>query len=60
MAWQKSAAKVLSNMINRIKQEMRRSMNATPTEPCNKNQWQAAQEDPKQKQDMAQDRTRTI
>jgi hypothetical protein len=41
------------NMINKINKERRRSMNATPTRPSNKNQWQGAQGDPKQKQDRA-------
>jgi hypothetical protein len=35
-------------MINKINKERRRSMNATPTWPSNKNQWQGAQADPKQ------------
>jgi hypothetical protein len=46
-------------MINKINKERRRSMNATPTRPSNKNQWQGAQTDPKQKQNRAQDRART-
>jgi hypothetical protein len=46
-------------MINKINKEMRRSMNATPTRPSNKSQWQGAKEDPKQKQDRAQGRART-
>jgi hypothetical protein len=41
-------------MLNKINKERRRSMNATPTRPSNKSQWQGAQEDPKQKQDRAQ------
>jgi hypothetical protein len=36
-------------MINKIDKERRRSMNAAPTRPSNKRQWQGAQEDPKQK-----------
>jgi hypothetical protein len=47
------------NMINKINKERRRSMNATPTQPINKNQWQGAKADPKQKQDRAQGRART-
>jgi hypothetical protein len=43
-------------MINKINKERQRSMNATPTRPSNKNQWQGAQADPKQKQDRAQGR----
>jgi hypothetical protein len=39
--------------------ERRRSMNATPTRPSNNNQWQGAQEDPKQNQDRVQGRART-
>jgi hypothetical protein len=46
-------------MINKINKERRRSKNATPIRPSNKNQWQGAQTDPKQKQDRAQDRVRT-
>jgi hypothetical protein len=45
-------------MINKINKERRRSMNAAPTRPSNKSQWQGAQEDQKQKQDRAQDRAR--
>jgi hypothetical protein len=41
------------NMINKINKKRRRSMNATPTLPSKKNQWQGAQADPKQKQDRA-------
>jgi hypothetical protein len=44
-------------MINNINKEKRLSMNATPIRPSNKNQWQGAQADPKQKQDRAQDST---
>jgi hypothetical protein len=33
-------------------------MNAAPTRPSNKSQWQGAQEHPKQKQERAQGRTR--
>jgi hypothetical protein len=33
------------NMINKINKERRRSMNATPIWPSNKNQWQGAQAD---------------
>jgi hypothetical protein len=40
-------------MINKINKERRRSMNATPIWPSNKNQWKGAQADPKQKQDRA-------
>jgi hypothetical protein len=36
-------------MVNKIIKERRRSMNATPIRPSNKNQWQGAQADPKQK-----------
>jgi hypothetical protein len=36
-------------MINKIIKERLRSMNAAPTRPSNKSQWQGAQEDPKQK-----------
>jgi hypothetical protein len=43
-------------MINKINKEKWRSMNATPTLASNKNQWQGAQTDHKQKQDRAQDR----
>jgi hypothetical protein len=32
-------------MINKINKERRLSMNATPTRPSSKNQWQEAQED---------------
>jgi hypothetical protein len=46
-------------MINKINKERRRSMNATPIRPTNKNQRQEAQADPKQKHDRAQDRART-
>jgi hypothetical protein len=46
-------------MINKINQERWRSMNATTTPPSNKNYWQRAKEDPKQKQDRAQDKART-
>jgi hypothetical protein len=45
-------------MINKIDKERRRSMNAAPTRPSNKNHRQGAQADPKQKQDRAQDRAR--
>jgi hypothetical protein len=38
-------------MINKINKEKRRSINATPIRPINKNQWQGAQADPEQKQD---------
>jgi hypothetical protein len=34
-------------MINKINKERRLSMNATPTRPSNKNQWQGVQNDPK-------------
>jgi hypothetical protein len=37
------------DMINKTNKERRRSMNATPTRPGNKNQWQGAQEDHKHK-----------
>jgi hypothetical protein len=37
------------NMINKIDNERRRSMNAAPTRPSNKRQRQGAQEDPKEK-----------
>jgi hypothetical protein len=40
-------------MINKINKERRRSMNATPILPSNKNQWHGAQADPIQKQDRA-------
>jgi hypothetical protein len=33
-------------------------MNAAPTRPSNKSQWQGAQEDPKQKRERAQGRVR--
>jgi hypothetical protein len=33
-------------MINKIIKERRRSMNAAPTRPSNKSQWQGVQEDP--------------
>jgi hypothetical protein len=33
-------------MTNNINKERRRSMNATPTRPSNKTQWQGAQADP--------------
>jgi hypothetical protein len=46
-------------MINKINEERRRPMNATPTRPSIKNQWQGAQADTKQKQDRAQDRAQT-
>jgi hypothetical protein len=36
-------------MINKVNKERWRSINATPTLPSNKNQWQGAQADPKQK-----------
>jgi hypothetical protein len=45
--------------INKINKERQRLMNAAPTRPSNKNQWQGAQADPKQKQDRAQSRART-
>jgi hypothetical protein len=45
-------------MINKKDKERRRSMNAAPTRPSNKRQWQGTQEDPKQKQDRAQGRAR--
>jgi hypothetical protein len=45
-------------MINKINKERRRSMNATPIRPSNKNQWQGAKADPKQKQDRAQERAK--
>jgi hypothetical protein len=35
------------NMINKIIKERRRSMNAAPTRPSNKSQWQGAQGDTK-------------
>jgi hypothetical protein len=38
-------------MKNKINKERRRSMNATPIWPSNKNQWQGAQVDPKHKKD---------
>jgi hypothetical protein len=38
-------------MKNKINKERRRSMNAAPTRPSIKSQWQGAQEDPKQKQE---------
>jgi hypothetical protein len=43
-------------MINKINKERRQTQ--TPTRPSNKNQWQGAQEEPKQKQDRAQGRAR--
>jgi hypothetical protein len=46
-------------MINKIIKERRRSMNAAPTRPSYKSQWQGTQEDPKQKQERAQGRVRT-
>jgi hypothetical protein len=36
-------------MMNKINKERRRSMNATPTRPSNKNQRQRAKDDPKNK-----------
>jgi hypothetical protein len=45
-------------MINKIIKERRRSMNAAPTRPTNKSQWQGAQEDHKQKQGRTQGRVR--
>jgi hypothetical protein len=44
---------------DKLNKERRCSMNATPTRPTNKNQWQGAQEGPKQKQDRAQGRARS-
>jgi hypothetical protein len=41
-------------MINKINKERRRSLNATPTRPSNNEKRPGAQEDPRQKQDMAQ------
>jgi hypothetical protein len=38
-------------MINKIIKERQRSMNAAPTRPSNKTQWQGAQDDSKQKQE---------
>jgi hypothetical protein len=40
-------------MINKINKEWRRSMNATPTRPSDKDQRLGAKEDPKQKQDKS-------
>jgi hypothetical protein len=45
----KIPAVIFQIMINKINNERRRSMNATPIRPSNKNQWQGAQADPKQK-----------
>jgi hypothetical protein len=36
---------LIRNMINKINKERRRSMNATPTWPSDKNKWQGAQAD---------------
>jgi hypothetical protein len=47
---------MIKKMTNKINKTRRRSMNATPTQPSNKSQWQGAQEDPKQKQDRSQGR----
>jgi hypothetical protein len=50
---------IAKNMINKINKERQRSMNAAPTGPSNKNQWQGAQANQKQKQDRAQGRALT-
>jgi hypothetical protein len=47
-------------MINNINKERRRSMNATPTRPSNKNQRQGAELDAQHNQHRAQGSARTI